>query len=165
MGGDRHPLWVLHSSLSTLPPLSHSPPTPPKAPQPPGLGVSVEGRKEVLGDKVQRGNRYRGRNQAMGALGTIEKGECGKGQVDCFTVVVTFTFNTYGVPPSQCIHRNKLVLGEPGWLSRLSVQILISASRVREFRFCVGLCTESREPAWDSVSPSLSALPPHVNIH
>ena len=33
---------------------------------------------------------------------------------------------------------------------------------VREFKPCIGLCTDSAEPAWDSLSPSLSALPPLV---
>ena len=30
---------------------------------------------------------------------------------------------------------------------------------VREFNPCVGLCTDSAEPSWDSLSPSLSAPP------
>ena len=31
--------------------------------------------------------------------------------------------------------------------------------RVRGFKPCIGLCTDSVESAWDSLSPSLSALP------
>ena len=50
--------------------------------------------------------------------------------------------------------------GPPGWLSLLSVPLLVSAqvmiSRLREFKPCVGLCADSTEPAWDS----LSAPPP-----
>ena len=45
--------------------------------------------------------------------------------------------------------------GAPGWLSRLSVKLLISA-QVMISRF-VG---SSTEPAWESLSPFLSAPPP-----
>ena len=31
---------------------------------------------------------------------------------------------------------------------------------VREFEPCSGLCADGTEPAWDSLSPSLSAPPP-----
>ena len=30
---------------------------------------------------------------------------------------------------------------------------------VREFELCIGLCADNMEPAWDSLSPSLSAPP------
>ena len=33
---------------------------------------------------------------------------------------------------------------------------------IRGIELHVGLCTDSVEPAWDSLSPSLSALPVHV---
>ena len=33
---------------------------------------------------------------------------------------------------------------------------------VGEIESCVGLCADSAEPAWDSLSPSLSASPQHV---
>ena len=51
-----------------------------------------------------------------------------------------------------------------GWgLSWLSVHLLVLAqvmiSQFYEFKPHVGLCTHSEEPAWDSLSPSLSALP------
>ena len=31
---------------------------------------------------------------------------------------------------------------------------------VHEIEPCIGLCADSAEPAWDSLSPFLSALPP-----
>ena len=34
------------------------------------------------------------------------------------------------------------------------------ALTVREFEPCIGLCADLVEPAWDSLSSSLSALPP-----
>ena len=34
---------------------------------------------------------------------------------------------------------------------------------VREFKPCIGLCTDSAEPAWDSLSPSLSLPLPHLH--
>ena len=53
--------------------------------------------------------------------------------------------------------------GLPGWVSRLSSRLLVSAqvtiSQFCEFESCMGLCAGSAEPAWDSLSPSLSALP------
>ena len=45
-------------------------------------------------------------------------------------------------------------IGVLGWLSRLSVRLLISA-QVHEFKPCTGLRTDSAEPAWDSLSVSL----------
>ena len=55
-------------------------------------------------------------------------------------------------------------MGVPGWLSQLSVRLLISAqvmiSWFREFEPCIGLCVDSGEPAWDSLSPHLSLLLP-----
>ena len=63
-------------------------------------------------------------------------------------------------------------MGEaPGWLSRLSVKLLISA-QVMISRFVgsietrIGLCADSTEPAWDSLSLSLSLsslLLPHLH--
>ena len=50
------------------------------------------------------------------------------------------------------------VTGAPGWLSQLSVQLLISV-QVTISRF-MWLCTDGMEPAWDSLSPSLSDPPP-----
>ena len=56
------------------------------------------------------------------------------------------------------------VFGAPGWLSQLGVQLLVSAQVViswfREFEPHIGLCAGRSEPAWDSLSPSLSAPPP-----
>ena len=34
--------------------------------------------------------------------------------------------------------------------------------KVREFKAHTGLCADSMEPAWDSLSPSLHSLPPAV---
>lgn len=45
-------------------PLASPPPNPPAAPEPPCWGVSVEGRREVLGDEVQGGDQYCVRKQA-----------------------------------------------------------------------------------------------------
>ena len=49
--------------------------------------------------------------------------------------------------------------GALGWLSWLSLQLLISAqvmiSQVHEFEPHVGLCADSVQPAWDSLSFSL----------
>ena len=53
--------------------------------------------------------------------------------------------------------------GATGWLSQLSVWLLISAQvmiSLREFKHCIRLCTDSRELASDSVSPCLSAPSP-----
>ena len=57
--------------------------------------------------------------------------------------------------------------GAPGWLCQLSIQLLVLAqvmiSTVRESEHHIGLCADSNEPAWDSLSlflsPFLSALP------
>ena len=53
----------------------------------------------------------------------------------------------------------KLTGGAPGWLSRLSIPLLVLAqvmiSRF-EFESLIGLCADSVEPAWDSLSPHLS---------
>ena len=35
---------------------------------------------------------------------------------------------------------------------------------VREFEACIRLCADSAEPAWDSLSPSLSAPPTLAHI-
>ena len=50
----------------------------------------------------------------------------------------------------------KIILGAPGWLSRLSICLWLGHDlMVHEFEPCVRLCADSVEPAWDSVSPSL----------
>ena len=55
------------------------------------------------------------------------------------------------------------VLGVPGWLSRLSVRLLIFGSghdlTVHGIKPRIGLCADSAEPARDSLFPSLSAPP------
>ena len=61
--------------------------------------------------------------------------------------------------------KNKDVLkGAPGWLSWLSIWVLISVrvmiSRVHEIEPCVRLCADSVEPAWDCLSPP--SAPPLV---
>ena len=56
----------------------------------------------------------------------------------------------------------------PGWLSQLSVQLLVSAqvmiSLSLEFKPCCGLWAGSDGPAWDSLSPflSLPLSPTHI---
>ena len=54
-------------------------------------------------------------------------------------------------------------LGAPGWLTLLSVQLLVSAhvmiSWLHGIKPRIGLCAGSAEPAWDSLSPSLSTPP------
>ena len=56
--------------------------------------------------------------------------------------------------------------GVPGWLSRLSFWLWILAQvmhdlMVHGIKPCIGLCADRVEPAWDSLSPSLSLpLPP-----
>ena len=58
-----------------------------------------------------------------------------------------------------------MIIGVPGWLSQLSVQLLVSSqvmiSQFCEFKPRVGLCADSAEPAWDSLSPLLSLPLPH----
>ena len=58
----------------------------------------------------------------------------------------------------------KTLRGEPGWLSWSQCPILDLGSghnlMVQEFEPCVRLLTDGVEPAWDSVSPSLSVLTP-----
>ena len=54
--------------------------------------------------------------------------------------------------------------GAPGWLSQLSVQLLVSIQGMISW-FCeseprFGLCAGSAKPAWDSLSPCLYAPPP-----
>ena len=49
-----------------------------------------------------------------------------------------------------------------GWLSRLSIRLDLSSGHglaVHEFKPHVGLCNDSVEPAWDSLSLPLSAPP------
>ena len=58
--------------------------------------------------------------------------------------------------------KNTIDFGAPGWFSRLSVQLLISAQiMISEFvRSSPTSCyTDSMGPVWDSLSPSLSAPP------
>ena len=48
----------------------------------------------------------------------------------------------------------------PGWLSQLGIQILISAQSghdlpVHGIKPCIRHCTDSAEPAWDSLSVPL----------
>ena len=53
--------------------------------------------------------------------------------------------------------------GATGWLSRLSVQVMISSGHdltVCELKPHMGLRADGSEPAWDSLSPSLSVPPP-----
>ena len=55
-------------------------------------------------------------------------------------------------------------IGAPGWLSRLSAWLLVSAqvmiSRFHEFKPCIRLCADSVESPWDSLTPFLSVPPP-----
>ena len=53
-------------------------------------------------------------------------------------------------------------MGVPGWLSRLSVWLLISA-QVTISRSLSSSLTDSIEPAWDSLSHSLSLPRPPQN--
>ena len=50
----------------------------------------------------------------------------------------------------------------PGWLGQLSVPHDLGSGHdltVCETEPHIGLCTDSEKPAWDSLSPSLSASP------
>ena len=53
--------------------------------------------------------------------------------------------------------------GPPGWLSQLSIRLLVLAQVVispfRGFKPLIGLCADRAEPAWDSISSSLSTPP------
>ena len=54
-----------------------------------------------------------------------------------------------------------LITGAPGWLSQLSILLTFDFGSghdftVREIKPCIGLCTESEKPTWDSLSLSLS---------
>ena len=55
----------------------------------------------------------------------------------------------------------KISSGAPGWLSQVSIQLLVSAqvmiSPFREFEPHIRLCADSAEPAWGSLSPFFSA--------
>ena len=59
----------------------------------------------------------------------------------------------------------------PRWLPQLSVWLLISAQgsghdlTVRELEPRIGLCAGSAGPAWDPLSPSLSAPPLLSHTH
>ena len=57
-------------------------------------------------------------------------------------------------------------MGASWWLSWLGVQFLVSAqvmiSWFCEFEPHIGLCADSAESAWDSLSPSLSAPTPNM---
>ena len=54
--------------------------------------------------------------------------------------------------------------GAPGWLSQLSISLLVSAQvmilQFHEFKPHIRLCTGSMEPVWNYFSPSFSAPPP-----
>ena len=54
-------------------------------------------------------------------------------------------------------------IGVPGWLGGFCTRLLVSAqvmiSPVPEIRPQVGLCVDSAEPVWDSLSPSLCPSP------
>ena len=52
-----------------------------------------------------------------------------------------------------------------GWLGRLGVQLLILAQvmMVHDIEPLIGLCADSREPAWDFLSPSLCLFPTHMH--
>ena len=64
-------------------------------------------------------------------------------------------------------HANCLkAAGVSGWLSQLSVRLLVSA-QIMILWFvrsspCIGLCAGSAEPTWGTLSPSVSAPPPLV---
>ena len=61
----------------------------------------------------------------------------------------------------------KGISGEPAWLSWLSVRLLVSAQVMISWFVSsspLGLCADSTEPAWDSLSPSLSAPPPACSL-
>ena len=56
-------------------------------------------------------------------------------------------------------HRDKKVqAGAPGWLSHLSVRLLVSAGVIiSPFKGLSGLCVDNVGPGWDSLFPFLSA--------
>lgn len=65
---------------------------------------------------------------------------------------------------TRCIHYNMLSTGVPAWLCRVRRPNIDFGSghdlTVHEFKPHMGLCADSVEPAWDSISlPSLSAPP------
>ena len=65
-------------------------------------------------------------------------------------------------------NKDLAIVGELGWFSPLSIRLLISGSghdlTVCEIEPLIGLCEDSAEPAWDSLSPPLSlCLPPPQN--
>ena len=54
--------------------------------------------------------------------------------------------------------------GAPEWLSRLGIWLLVLAQVMISFMVCefeprIGLCADSAEPAWDSLSLSLCPSP------
>ena len=63
--------------------------------------------------------------------------------------------------------KNQEKKGAPWWLSWLSVQLLIFSSghdlTIPEFNPQVRLCTDSSEPAQDSLSPPLF-VPPQLSL-
>ena len=75
--------------------------------------------------------------------------------------------HSYSLKSKYMLIKKKNYTGTPGWLSRLSVRLLVSAqamiSLVRGLELRIGLCADSAEPGWDSVGPSLSAPRPHQN--
>ena len=82
--------------------------------------------------------------------------------IHCQHFVLICGFHFY-LPTGVCQKAN--IFGAPGWLSWLSVQLLVSAqvmiSWFHEFEPHTGLCTASTEPAWDSLSLPFSLRLPH----
>ena len=69
-------------------------------------------------------------------------------------------WNTRG---AHLFYNQEVNVGAPGWLSRLSVCLLVSAHVmiswfVSSFQPCIGLCADSVEPAWDSLSLHLQCV-------
>ena len=59
--------------------------------------------------------------------------------------------------------RKQIMEGEPGWLSQLSIQLDFSSGHdltIHEIETHDALCTDSVDPAWDSLS--LCPSPAHV---
>ena len=59
--------------------------------------------------------------------------------------------------------------GSPGWLSWLVTRPTLGFGSGQDltvpvFKPCIGLCTGSMEPAWDSLSPPLLPPPPSSSL-
>ena len=85
------------------------------------------------------------------------------------SILPTLSFSASRFYPfSRCAYKicssKQYGLGTPGWLSWLSIQALDFGSghdlMVRGIEPHVRIWADSAEPAWDSLSPSLSAPPP-----